>query len=201
MSIPRSSALEVKVSGLAPDRYVVTCNGRRHSRCDPRAAKASSSPACAIRAWQPCVRTASDNRRSFAADIRYSRHLDEAIGGRLSISCRPSGRPQPRDLSRQRIRGGKPAARALFSHRPHAGPNERRAGRRERGVSLYPGPAQSSITEAIRRLQQLPQRSASLRRAVGRRGPRPQPLAVSGRRHLRRRRAERRGVPPSSRGA
>jgi uncharacterized protein (DUF2126 family) len=40
--------LQVKVTGLAPDRYASTCNGRA-CRCAPPARSASSSPACATR--------------------------------------------------------------------------------------------------------------------------------------------------------
>ena len=92
----------------------------------PRDAAAADRPRGRIRRRRALprlaavVRAASEHRRSLAADIRYSRHLDEAIGRRLSISCGASGRPQPRDLSGERVRGREPAAGALLPHRPHA---------------------------------------------------------------------------------
>src|SRR5271165_7019734 len=96
------------------------------------------------------IRIASENRHSLAADIRYSRYLDEPIRGGLSISCCPSGRSKPRDLPRERLRGRKPAAGPIFPLRPYAGPHRRRAGDAQRRIPLHIGLAQPSITPAIR---------------------------------------------------
>ena len=86
--------VELKVSGLAPDRYVATCNGRAHAAARHRARRRIRRGR-ALPRLAAVVRAASEHRYSLAADIRYSGHLDAAIGRRLSISCGSSGRAQP----------------------------------------------------------------------------------------------------------
>ena len=100
--------LEVKVRGLAPDRYAVTCNGRTIP-LTPTARAGEFVGGRAIPSLATLVCAASKHRSPLAADIRYSGHLDEAIGRRLSISCGASRRTQSRHLSGECVRSGKAA--------------------------------------------------------------------------------------------
>jgi hypothetical protein len=96
--------VQVKVTGMATDRYVLTCNGVpvplqptgtqwrvRRRRALPRLAAA--------------VLPASDHRRARAAGVRPRRYLDAALAGRLPVPRRASGRAQLRHLPGQRLRG------------------------------------------------------------------------------------------------
>ena len=111
--------LQVKVAGLAPDRYVLTCNGRRVP-LQPTGTAGEFVGGVRYRAWQPSVRAASDDRRARAAHFRSRRHLDAALDGRLPVPRDASGRPQLRDLSGERIRIREPPPRALLQDGPYA---------------------------------------------------------------------------------
>ena len=108
--------LEVKAIGLAPDRSVVTCNGRAIP-LRPTGTRRRVRGGRALPRLAAVVRAASEHRRPLATDIRYSGHLDETIGRRLSISCGASGRTQSRYISGERVRGREPPARAVLPSR------------------------------------------------------------------------------------
>ncbi len=111
-STPRSSACRSRSTGLAGERYVVTCNGRavplqpdRHGR---RVRRRRALPGLAA-----AVGAASDHRRARAAGLRSGRHLERPLARRLPVPRRPSRRAQLRDLPGQCLRGrGAPRWRA-----------------------------------------------------------------------------------------
>ena len=75
------------------------------------------------------VEPATDDPDRRAADVRSLRPLVGARRRRLHVPRRASGRPQLRALPRERLRGGKPAARALLPVRPYARARVRNRGR------------------------------------------------------------------------
>jgi hypothetical protein len=127
--------LQVKISGMASDRYVLTCNGVSVP-LQPTGTSASSSPASATAPGsrrRRCTRPS----RGFAADLRPGRHLEWPQPGRLPVPRGASGRPQLRDLPGQCLRGGKPPPGALFPHEPYPGKMAGHAGAGVYRVSFY----------------------------------------------------------------
>ena len=93
--------VQVKVSGMTGERYLLTCNGRRvplqptaTSRCVRRRGPLPGLAATLL--------PASDHRRPCTPDHRPLRHLDGQGSGRLHLPCRPSGGTPSRDPAGQR---------------------------------------------------------------------------------------------------
>ena len=119
-SIRRSSGSQVHVTGLAGDRYVLTCNGRRAAAAADRHASASSSPACAT---APGSRRRRCTRRSAShAPLVFDlvdTWMNRSLGGCQYHVAHPGGRNYD-DLPGQRLRGRGAPPGALLPHRPHA---------------------------------------------------------------------------------
>jgi uncharacterized protein (DUF2126 family) len=108
--------MQVKVNGMAPDRYVLTCNGVPVP-LRPTGKVGEFVGGVRFRAWQPasCLQP--------TIGVRPHRHLDAALAGRLPVPCRPSRRSQLRQPAGQRLRGREPAPGALLP----LGPQPRQA--------------------------------------------------------------------------
>ena len=115
-SIRRSSGLQVKVKGMAPDRYVLTCNGVALP-LQNTGTNGEFVAGVRYRAWQPDLLPASDHRRACAAGLRSGRYLDAAFAGWLSVSRRPIPAGATSTLPGQCLRGRKPAPGALLPFR------------------------------------------------------------------------------------
>jgi uncharacterized protein (DUF2126 family) len=111
--------LQVKLKGLPPQRYLLTCNG----------VAVPLHPTGRVGEFVAGVRLsrvatgqlpATDHTRARTAGVRLARHLDGPFAGRLPIPRRASGRAQLRDLAGQRQRSGEPAHGAFFPCRTHA---------------------------------------------------------------------------------
>ena len=77
--------LQVKATGLVPNRYTLTCNGipvPLHTT----GTVGEYVAGVRYRAWQPAVRIASNDRRAHPADLRSGRSLDAAQPRRLPVS-------------------------------------------------------------------------------------------------------------------
>ena len=128
--------LQVKVSGLAPDRYVLACNGSP-------GAVAADRHRRRVRGRRPLPRVAairgvaSDDRCARAAHFRPRRHVDAALDGRLPVSRDASRRPQLRDLSGECIRIREPPSRALLQDGPYARGDRAARGAGESRPSLH----------------------------------------------------------------
>ncbi len=133
--------LQVKVSGLAPDRYLVTCNGRAVP-LRPTGRVGEFVGGVRFRAWQPAACPASDHRRARTAHFRPVRFVDEPLAGRMPIPCHSPRRPEPREISGEFVRSGKPPFGAFFPHGTYARRDARAARRGGCGISLYARSAQ-----------------------------------------------------------
>ena len=96
---PRSSACRSRRTGLAPDRYALTCNGRRVP-LRPTGTRGRVRRRRALPRLAAAIGAAPDDRRALAADLRSVRYLDGALAGRLPVPRHASGRPQLHDASR-----------------------------------------------------------------------------------------------------
>ncbi len=118
-SIRRVERMQVKVSGLIDERYVVTCNGRR-CRCSRPATTANSSPACATAPGsrrRACIRRSASTRRSCST---CSTPGWSARSAAARTTSRIPAAVSYDDVSRQRLRSRRPPPRPLLPHRPHA---------------------------------------------------------------------------------
>ena len=113
--------LQVQVTGLTGDRYVVTCNGRALP-LQPTGTQRRVRRRRALPRLAAAVVPAPDDPRPRAADVRHRRHLDGALARRLPVPRDASGRPELRAVPGEQLRGREPAAGALLRARPHARP-------------------------------------------------------------------------------
>ena len=140
--------LEVKVSGLAPDRYVITCNGRAVP-LRPTGREGEFVAGVRFRAWQPS--SALHPKIGIHSPLTFD--IVDTWMGRSEGGCRyhvvhPGGRNHETfPVNAFEAESRRLARFFRLGHTP--GRNERRTGRAERGVSVYLGLAQSSITQAI----------------------------------------------------
>ncbi len=106
--------VQVKVSGLNGDRYVVTCNG---SRVPLRSTGTAGEYVAGVRyqAWQPPSSLHPTIGVHSPLGLRHLRHLERPRNRRLHLPRLPSRRPRPRGCSGQRQRGG------IAPHRPLLG--------------------------------------------------------------------------------
>ncbi len=132
--------LQVKVTGLAPDRFAITCNGRRMPlRPTGRAGEFVAGVPLPGLAAAECA--ASDHRSPRAADLRSARSVDGKVPWRLSVSRHESWRPQLRHLSGECLRVRKPPPRPLLPHGSYPGYRRRAARGSIAGTALHAGPA------------------------------------------------------------
>ena len=111
--------LQVNVSGLIDDRFVVTCNGRARAAAADRAQRRVRRRRAISRvaAASACIRRSPSTRRSRST----RRHLDAALARRMPVSRDPSRRLQLRH-SRSTLRGREPPPARFFRAGSHAGP-------------------------------------------------------------------------------
>ncbi len=123
--------LQVKVTGLAPDRYAITCNGRRVP-LRPTGRSGEFIAGVRYRAWQPpnALHPTIGVHAPLTFDLRDL--WMERVSGRLSVSRHASRWPQLRNISGECLRVGEPASGALLPHGPHSGPRRHPC----RGASL-----------------------------------------------------------------
>ena len=114
--------LQVKVTGMTESRHFLACNGRTVP-LQPTGTAGEFVAGVRYRAWQPpsCLHPTIGGAR--AARVRPRRRVERTLARRLHVSRLASRRPQLRDVSGQRLRGGRPPARALPEHRPLTGPD------------------------------------------------------------------------------
>ena len=141
--------LQVKVAGLAPDRYAFTCNGVPVP-LHPTGTVGEYVAGVRYRAWQPHVGAAPDDCCARAVDFRSRRPLDGAQPRRLPVSRYASGRAQLLGVAGQCFRSGKPPARALLPHGPHDGAYRRRRCAGRSGISLHSRSAQELNIRILR---------------------------------------------------
>ncbi len=114
---------------MTESRHFLACNGRSVP-LHPTGTAGEFVAGVRYRAWQPPSCLHPDHSGARAARVRSRRRVERALARRLHLSRRAPGRPQLRDVSGQRLRGGRPPARALPGHRPHT----RTDGRARRGA-------------------------------------------------------------------
>ena len=118
--------LQVKVSGLVGDRYVVTCNGRRVP-LHPTGTQGECVAGVRYRAWQPPSCLHPNDPGAHAAGVRHRGHLDGAVDWRLHLSRGASGRAQLRTFPVNANEAESRAALArFFALRAHARADARR---------------------------------------------------------------------------
>ena len=92
--------LQIKVTGMIGERHAVACNGWKlplpFDRHRGRICRRRALPRLG-----PAIGAAPDHSGAWTVDIRSGRHLVEPIGRRLHVPCRPSGRPEFRNLAGQ----------------------------------------------------------------------------------------------------
>ena len=164
--------LQVLVTGLTGDRYVVTCNGRALP-LQPTGRNGESVAGVRYRAWQPpsCLHPTIPVHAPLTFDI-VDTWMERSLG-RLPVPRDASGRPELRAASRStatRPRAAAWRASSTLGHTPGrlAVP---RAGAEPR-VPLHPGPAHADLPARC------PRRIA--RAAGGRRGRRRASRAATG---------------------
>ncbi len=129
--------LQVHVTGLTPDRYVVTCNGRSVP-LQPTGRNGEFVGGVRYRAWQLAVRPAPEHPGARAAHVRHRGHLDGAVGRRMPIPCDASGWSQFGAVPDQQLRGGEPAPGPLQPPGAHAGPRDRDRTDAKPRIPVYP---------------------------------------------------------------
>ena len=105
--------LQVKVTGMTDSRHFLACNGRSVP-LHPTGTIGEYVAGVRYRAWQPPELPASHHSGACAARLRSRRRLEPAVAWRLHLSRRASWRAELRDVSGQRLRSRRPAARAVL---------------------------------------------------------------------------------------
>ena len=86
--------MQVLVSGMTGERHVVSCNGVRIP-LHPTGTHGEFVAGVRYRAWQPpnCLHPTIPVHTPLVFDL--ARHLERPLDGRLHLSRRPPGRPEP----------------------------------------------------------------------------------------------------------
>ena len=112
--IRRSSGCRSRSRGMTESRHFLACNGRAVP-LHPTGTAGEFVAGVRYRAWQPPSCLHPTIARARAARVRSRRRVERAIARRLHLPRRASRRPQLRDLAGERLRSGRPPARALSS--------------------------------------------------------------------------------------
>ena len=113
--------LQVKVRGMTDPRHLVALQRPpRAAASDRRAGRIRGRRA--VPGLAAALLPAPHHRRPCAAGVRSYRPLVEALDRRLHWHVAHPGRPAPRDVPGQRLRGREPPGRAFFAMGHTAGP-------------------------------------------------------------------------------
>ena len=184
------------MSGLAPDRYVVTCNGRAIPM-RPTGREGEFVAGVRYRAWQPS--SALHPKIGIHAPLTFDivdTWMNRSEGGCRYHVVHPGGRSHETfPVNAFEAESRRLARFFRLGHTP--GRYERRAGDAERRSFRSPWTCAIIDNPADPRLSSYRSDHAPLRRAVGWRGPHSQPLADADRRALPRMMRRRRVAPPN----
>ena len=109
------------MTGLAPDRYALTCNGRRIP-LRPTGTVGEFVAGVRYKAWAPpsALHPLIPAHAPLIFDL-VDTWMNRSMGGAQYHVAHP-GRPQLRHLPGERLRVGEPAPGAICQNGPHAGP-------------------------------------------------------------------------------
>ena len=129
--------LQVKVTGLPPDRYAITCN-EVPLPLQSTGTVGEFVAGVRYRAWQPpsALHPTIAVHTPLIFDI-VDRWMKRSLGGCQYHVMHPGGRNYE-CFSRQRLRSREPPSRALLPDRPYAGSHRNQRAACRSGVSLYP---------------------------------------------------------------
>ena len=132
--------LQVKVSGLAPDRYALTCNGRRVP-LRPTGTVGEFVAGVRYKAWQPpsALHPLIPSHAPLTFDL-VDTWMSRSVGGAQYHVAHP-GRPQLRHLPGECLRVGKPAPGAICQNGPFAGSRHVAGRDRQSRIPVHAGSA------------------------------------------------------------